>query len=377
MEAGPWISLGLKGANKMIDKHFDKVPHKYLFSDTYTPNVFKRRSRRKNSRDQDQKNSEEDEEEEEVDIYKPESGTERVLRDKNVTIGRDMDRPMPRDGSLPGGAYSQESPYINPPLYSHQPPHARPQYIPDPPPPPIGIAGGYYPPPPSETFAPSPYDRRSRNRRDSWDDDDDYYSDSYRQPRRPKPITRRSSSYHGPRRRDSRDLDDDSYGALIAGRGKIPSGSETVDRARHTAHRYGLKDEIENNFTKSKAGLAGGAVGAVVAGWAANKAQIGYSKGRKTEANPLVTLLGAAVGGLAVNAIVDKYEEAKDATAENQEKWEKKYGSDRDDSRSEGGRSQRNKRDDRSGYGSESGRSQRSKRNQRREDSAYGSDGYD
>lgn len=370
MEAGPWISLGLKGANKIIDKHFDKVPHKYLYTDTYKPKALskkKKRQDRNNSQDQNQDDDSESDESEveeadgkrEVDL-RPESDTEEASRNKDLHLirGVDMVQPMPRDGSLPGGAYSQEGPYITPPFpqYSHEPPRQRPQYIPESAPP-IGVAAsGYYSPPP-QNFG-NPYDRRSRDRRrDSWDDDDDYYSDSYRRPTRPKAVTRRSSSYHGPRGRD-RD-DDDSYGALVAKRGKHPSGSETVDRARHTAHRYGLKDEIEGNFTKSKVGLAGGAVGAVVAGWATNKAQVGYSKGRPKEPNALITLLGAAVGGLAVNAIVDKYEDGKKEAKGKQDKSEDKYGDDKNgDARSEGGRSHRSQKP-------------------RRDDRDYGSDGYD
>ncbi|KAF8864729.1 hypothetical protein BDZ45DRAFT_490866 [Acephala macrosclerotiorum] len=389
MEAGPWISLGLKGANKIIDKHFDKVPNKYLSTDTYKPKALsktKRNRERQNSQDQSPDSEpgeyevEQADEEREVDL-RPESDTEEgeALRNKDLHLvrGVDMAQPMPRDGSLPGGAYSQEGPYITPPFpqYSHEPPRQRPQYIPESAPP-IGVAAaGYYSPPPQNYG--NPYDRRSRDRRrDSWDEDDDYYSDSYRRPTRPKAVTRRSSSYHGPRGRDrDYDDDDDNYGALVAKRGKNPSGSEHIDKARHTAHRYGLKDEIEGNFTKSKAGLAGGAVGAVVAGWAANKAQIGYSKGRPKEPNALVTLLGAAVGGLAVNAIVDKYEDGKKDAKDKSEKWDDKYDRNGGDTRSEGGRSHRsNRRDDRDGYGSDGGRSNRSRR---RKDSAYGSDGYD
>ncbi|KUJ23168.1 uncharacterized protein LY89DRAFT_776969 [Mollisia scopiformis] len=384
MEAGPWISLGLKGANKIIDKHFERVPHKYLYSDTYKPKALKKRRDRKNSQDQNNSESEEEEEVVQERSLGPESDTEEVLRDKDVVLGRDMGPPMPRDGSLPGGAYSQESPYIQPPfpMYSHESPRARPQYMPEQAIPPIGVAGGYYPPPPSEHFVNSPYDnRRSRGRRDSWDDEDDYYSDSYRQPRRPKPVTRRSSSYHGPRGsgrgRDDSDSEDNRYAALVSKRGKTPSGSEHVDKARHTAHRYKVKDEIEGSFTKSKAGLGGAAVGAVVAGWAANKAQIGYTKdGGKKDPNSLVTLLGAAVGGLAVNALVEKYEESKRDTDDKQDKYNDKWGKD-GDTKSEGGRSQKSQRrkgDKDRDYGSDGGRSQRSRR---RRDSAYGSDGYD
>lgn len=161
-------------------------------------------------------------------------------------------------------------------------------------------------------------------------------------------------------------------------RGKTPSGSEHVDKARDKAHRYKLKEEIEGSFTKSKAGLGGAAVGAVVAGWAASKAQVGYQKdGGRKDPNPLVTLLGAAVGGLAVNAIVEKYEESKRDTDDKQDAYNEKWGVRNGDTRSEGGKSQRSqgRRNDRGrDYGSDTGRRQRS---QRRRDSAYGSDGYD
>lgn len=381
MEAGPWISLGLKGANKIIDKHFDKVPHKFLYTDTYKPKALKKRSDRKYSRDENNSESDDDEEEREQERgLEPESDTEEALKEKDILLGRDMGPSMPRDGSLPGGAYSQEGPYIQPPfpMYSHEPPRARPQYMPEKPVPPTGVAGGYYPPPPGQNFV---YDgRRSRDRRrDSWDDEDDYYSDSYRQPTRPRLVTRRSSSYHGPRRGDNRD-DDNYYGEMVRQRGKHSSGSEHIDKARQDAHRYGLKEEIEGSFTKSKKGLAGAAAGAVIAGWAANKAQIGYAKDGKKDPNSLVTLLGAAVGGLAVNAIVEKYEESKKDADDKQDKWDDKFGGKDRDSRSEsGGRSRGSQRQggDRDGrYGSESGRSQRSRRD-RRADSAYGSDGYD
>jgi len=101
---------------------------------------------------------------------------------------------------------------------------------------------------------------------------------------------------------------------------------------------------MNNVFTASKVGLTGGAVGAVVGGWAAQKAQIGYRKeGHKHDPNPLLTLLGATVGGLAVNAVVDKWQDGKKETARKEEKWEKKWGSDDD---SDTGKSRRSHRRD-------------------------------
>lgn len=124
------------------------------------------------------------------------------------------------------------------------------------------------------------------------------------------------------------------------------TGSDTLDhvgdKAKDTAHRYKLKEDMNNVFTASKAGLTGGAVGAVVGGWAAQKAQIGYRKnGTKHDPNPLLTLIGATVGGLAVNAVVDKWQDGKKETARKEEKWEDKYGSEDD---SDDGRSRRSHR---------------------------------
>lgn len=176
--------------------------------------------------------------------------------------------------------------------------------------------------------------------RDTDYNDDDYHSDSYRAPHRPKAVTRRSSSYHGPRDRDNY-----GYGQQLARRGH-GTGSETIDRygdkAREAAHRYKLKEDINNVFTASGAGLAGGAVGAAIGGWAAQKAQVGYTKnGHKHESNPILTLLGATVGGLAVNAAVDKWQDGKKETAKKEKKWQEKFGS---DDESEDGRSYKSTR---------------------------------
>src|ERR1019366_7252507 len=95
-------------------------------------------------------------------------------------------------------------------------------------------------------------------------------------------------------------------------------GSESgmMAKAKDLEHRYGLKDEVNDVLTTSKAGLTGGAIGAVVGGWAANKAQIAYGKdkprGEHEGSNPLLTLLGAAAGGLAVDLLVARYEDKKE-----------------------------------------------------------------
>src|SRR4051812_39878987 len=51
--AAPFIALGLKGADAMIDKHFHKIPDKYMHPNTYTPknlpNPLKKKKTRRNS----------------------------------------------------------------------------------------------------------------------------------------------------------------------------------------------------------------------------------------------------------------------------------------------------------------------------------------
>jgi hypothetical protein len=112
-----------------------------------------------------------------------------------------------------------------------------------------------------------------------------------------------------------------------------------VSKSKDVAHRYGLKEEVEGFFTKSPAGITGAVAGAVVGGWVAKKAQTASGREDKHHgSNPLVTLLGAAVGGLAVNAVVDKLEDRKKETAEKERAWEDKWGSEdeRDDRRGRG-----------------------------------------
>jgi uncharacterized protein YcfJ len=191
-------------------------------------------------------------------------------------------------------------------------------------------------------------------------------------------VTRRSSSYHGPR-------------SSTGGDRRSGTGSAHVDKVREKAHRYGLKDEVKGVFTQSKEGLAGSAVGALVGGWAAQKAQ--QATGRdKHAASPLLTVLGAAIGGLAVNAVVEKYEESLEDTNVLQAKWNEKFnrGADSDGGKSQ--KSQRSRRDRGSSrkdskydddYGSDDesdgGRSHRSQRSRRapRESRGNMSDGYD
>ena len=84
-----------------------------------------------------------------------------------------------------------------------------------------------------------------------------------------------------------------------------------IEKAKDVDRRYKVKDELDNVFTTSKVGITGSAIGAVVGGWAAQKAQVATRGEKGGRSNAMLTLLGAAVGGLAVNAVVDKFEESQ------------------------------------------------------------------
>jgi len=331
------IELGIEGVDKVVDKHFDKVPDKALHKATYDPRNLRKSHRRKYRREtRDSSSSPSDREPppypdspKQDPRMRPENPDPNLAYNDPYTEDRPSfitmhDNEYGRNGTYPGSVYSSE------------PPHPRSQYIPPPPPPPIGAPPREFVPAPGAP--PSyfePVDRRDRRGRSGYEsDDEEYYSDFQRKPRRPRPGNRRrSSSYHGPR---------DGQLAL-ATRQKGTAGT-MVDNARDKAHRYGLKDEITDVFSSSKAGLAGGAVGAVVGGWAAQEAQVAMGKdggGRKDKCatSAVLTLLGAAVGGLAVNALVDRYEDGKKEAKEKQEKWDEKW-----DDRSSGPPVRKNRR---------------------------------
>lgn len=295
-----FVELGLEGADKMIDKHFDKVPDKALRSHTYNPrniHLPHRHKSRKNSKDTHSD-------------YESGSDTESHRQPMSQETPPDY-----RSLSATDQRYHMppESGYLSPPYYSRESPHPRPEYMPSSP---SGAANPYYTPP---TSAGVP--RMAMNRgRDVDPYDDDYHSDSYRAPQRPRAVTRRSSSYHGPR-----DRSHSGYDQQLSRRHDIVSErlDRYSDKAKDTAHRYKLKEDINKILTASKAGLTGGALGAVVGGWAAQQAQIGYRKnGTKHDPYPLLTLIGATVGGLAVNAVVVKWQDDKKETAKREDKWD-------------------------------------------------------
>ena len=259
------IELGIEGADKVVDKHFHKLPNKSFQSETYNPREIRKRRHRRRRRSP--------------------SSSESDIEDRNMS-----------QTTTP-----QYTTYVP---YSQKPPSLRPEYNPSPPP----IGQPYFPPPP-----------RSQGRRyeDADSDDDEYESD--RRSRRPKAITRRSSSYHGPRGND--EYYNERQLVQRNGRGSSHDGTD------RDGEHHNFKEEAGKHFTKSPVGITGAVGGALVGGWVARKAQAA-NRSKNHESNSLITLLGAAVGGLAVNAVVEKLEDRKKETAEKERDWEEKWGSD-------------------------------------------------
>ena len=111
-------------------------------------------------------------------------------------------------------------------------------------------------------------------------------------------------------------------------RNRNSSSNNLSTKSKGSGGHRNIKEEVSDQFTKSKEGLAGGALGALVAGWATHKAL--ESKGRgHGDADKAWTLLGAAVGGLAVNSIVDKWEDRKEEKRENEKERSRHGGGDR------------------------------------------------
>ncbi|EPE25689.1 hypothetical protein GLAREA_01601 [Glarea lozoyensis ATCC 20868] len=334
-----FLELGMEGVDKVVDKNFHKVPDKYLHSDAYIPH---RRHKRDSTRSSTQDPSEDAYYEAKAQRKSSKDQKPKMANQDVATGGTYLDynqnpnynhNPVPNYGSAE---------MANVPVYSNVPPHPRPQYTP------------YYPsnepPRQYESYRPDFDDRRSRRgRRDSSSSSSGYDSDRpVRRPVRPKNLQRRrSSSYHGPSSRGN-DL------ALARRSGSSHTGVR--DQVKDKAHRYGVKGEIDDLFTSSKKGLTGAAVGALVGGWAAHKAQEANKRGNGSS-NNLITLLGAAAGGIIADVGVSKWETANSKTEEKEEKWEKKFGS-------EGGRSRRGSRDRgtrrrRDSYSSDEGRYRR------------------
>ncbi|RAL62663.1 hypothetical protein DID88_004506 [Monilinia fructigena] len=213
---------------------------------------------------------------------------ERNMRDRGWDSRGEMDRDLrdiPRhSGAGSGAGYGYGYPYeeshrsSSPPQlpYSQQPPHVRPEYLPEYEASPESRSTSQYPyyfsPPP---MAPFPeLDRDAGN----YDSDERYEGEEERS-HRPKYIQRRSSYDDIHDQRKSRPSKTDQRLATRDQNRRPRSDHGNGSNASHTggmrdrADRYGLKDEVKGLFTDSPKGLAGGAIGALVGGWATEKFQ--------------------------------------------------------------------------------------------------------
>jgi len=323
------------------DKHFHKIPDEALHAHTYNPKNLTKSGRRRNSTKNQAKPERALESEEEPHGHqrsrhhsprrrRTESESDEEWERTNSTRDMHNSAQPPSSSSIPPA-----SPFPIPPQYSREPPRVRTQYLP-------------------QQYEHSPYGGGR--------DDERYYSDSQRAPRRPKPVTRRSSSYHGPRRRSPSSSSESDSGSdrsrkhpshtqIVKGRSSASHGDVIRDRSK----RYGLKDETLGRFTKSPAGVTGSVVGGAIGAWAAGQAQVMIGRDQKKDkkrdqaGNKALSILGAAVGAMAVNAAMNKWEEGKKKDNKREDKvWEEKWGTDDEDGggRSAGGR--RGSRDSRS-----------------------------
>ncbi|QSZ36195.1 hypothetical protein DSL72_007320 [Monilinia vaccinii-corymbosi] len=375
-----YAPIALQATNVFVDKHFNKIPTKAFSAETYKPFKARRRRRREekeraNSRHQDQdqyqdrrdsrdqvedshragqRRQEEPYKDPEIEEagYDSEPDYRSRLRERNVR-DRDWGSRGERDGDLrdiprhsgagTGAGYGYGYPYeesnrFNSPSqlpYSHQPPHVRPEYLPK-----YGAlpqsgsaSQNPYDSPPPPSIAPFP--DLNRDTRDH--DPDERYERE--RTRRPKPIIRGSSydDIHNqqPSHSEQRLATRDAHRRPRSDHGRGSNDSRVGD-VKDRAERYGLKGEVKGLFTDSPKGLAGGAVGALVGGWATEKlqeAQTGRDRKDMGDRAKIYTLLGAAAGGLIMNAVVDRWQDGKEETKEKQRKWDEKYTDGKKDSR--------------------------------------------
>ncbi|EDN99333.1 predicted protein [Sclerotinia sclerotiorum 1980 UF-70] len=338
-----YAPVALQATDVLVDKHFHKIPDKAFRKETYKPRVPFKNSRRRrreeearrNSRDQgeyqdERRNSKDSRNQEDRSSGVPRQ--EEPYRDPEIEEAgydsepdytsrqrernrreRDWDsrererdfRDIPRhSGAGIGGGIGygygnsyEESHHSNDaaphPIYSQQPPHLRPEYLPK------YVA-------PSQLASDNQYPLCKRD------------------------TQRRARPLH-------------STQLQTAHRTKESHMENIKDRA----DRYGLKSEAKGLFTDSSKGLAGGAIGALLGGWAAEKlqeAQTGRDRKDLGDRGKIYTLIGAAAGGLVVNAVVERWEDGKGEGKGRGEKGERERER---DGRSECGRrdSVRSRRD--------------------------------
>lgn len=353
------VELGLEGADKLIDKHFHKIPDKALHSETYKhpfhhshgSSQDQQRHRDEDSRRESQRGRERDkrrdfvwEEQEslaEEGRYTPQSRRregEQETEKRNFDTtwdynnnrrdsGRDIsprtrmssshlplqqqDRyreGRPRDNGN-STLYAQDGPFVTAP-WTNLPDYHAP------------ALGGNQ-------------SQQQFSTRDSRHYDPANY--------RPPAQRRRSSSYHGPRGRDrfysdtsssSSDSDSDRRPRRSGDTKSHQGGTKNTQLTRrdgesqynktaaaHARSDYtssknphtnrDFKDNIKDNFTDSPQGLAGSALGAIVGGYVTHKALEARSHGENKDRDKALTLLGAVVSGVAINAVVDKFEDRR------------------------------------------------------------------
>lgn len=133
------------------------------------------------------------------------------------------------------------------------------------------------------------------------DGQDGYYSHVYRQPRSTQKQTQRTPQA----RRDSESLssrsdEEDRHSSRRSSRRSNSDRSSSAGAARRGPRetKEKLKHSYGDLFTDSSAGLAAGAVGTVVGGWVAEKLQDKQMKDKRGNSSAVLTLTGAALGGL-------------------------------------------------------------------------------
>jgi len=267
------IELGIEGIDTMIDKHWDKLPSGAFLAHNYNPRKLRKSSRRSSSMNPPYP-------EDTVVVPKNKSKKNRRNEAPRDRAGNgDGERGFVEPPDSPEGSYIPYTAPV-PPIFSNEPPRSRQQYTPQ--------AYG-----PSENHATQEdygprsgaiMTRRGISQPDLFrgrDRDREYYSSEEYSP---------SPNRRVQRRRDPNDL----------------KSSTNMDKSRDKPAKHGV------DLTGSSEGLLGAGVGAILGGFAAAKAQDYTSGGKKKKKNDdLLTLLGAAVGGLAVNAAVDRWEDGK------------------------------------------------------------------
>ncbi|KAI9640624.1 hypothetical protein NHQ30_010923 [Ciborinia camelliae] len=416
-----YAPIALQATDVFLDKHFHKIPDKAFRKETYKPRVPFKASRRRrreekerrNSRDQGQDQDQDqgesrdrgvqrrqeeayDDPEIEEAGYDSEPDYSSRQRETNMKVrdwdsrgegdgDRDRDiRDIPRHSGAGAGAggsadygyghtYEESNRSNNPPHlpYSQQPPHIRPEYLPKyDGPPQFGTASqNPYNFSPAPT-APFPEWGSGKEGRD--EDPSAQYVQA--RTRRPKPI-QRSSSYDAIHRQHARHPSSDSDSEPGRStrehhhhrRPRSDHGhgapESRVEHVRERAECSARKDEVRGLFTDSGAGIAGGAIGALVGGWATGKfceARVGRERERERERGErarILTLLGAAAGGLVANAVVDRWQDGKEVAREKQKSWDERFPDgkkvlncervdrDRDRDRDRNGKSERGRRD--------------------------------